>query len=157
MGGFLFCCDECPMCDGIERRIKLSEEGYDLQLEYCWCDKVGGSFLLYGQCPDSVQYKKAAVMAGKRKTGSEYRREMKSKSFYRRREICGRSCNPSVGMVKSDYIDGEWVDGSYIKYSSRSSRQRCYKKHSNKRVRKMDVPMRGNGYRKQFDYKWILY
>lgn len=42
--GKYFACDECPICEDIERRILFTEK-YNLepQLEYCYCDKVGRS------------------------------------------------------------------------------------------------------------------
>jgi hypothetical protein len=115
LGNVYFCCDECPICEDLEYRLKLAEDGYGLQLEYCWCDKVCGKMYAYGYCPDSVSQKRKKSKIGKRRTGSAYRREMKKRKFERAKAIGDMTCNPAVGWVKSDFIDGEWVDGTYIK------------------------------------------
>ena len=48
--------------------------------------------------------------------------------------------------------------GKYIKYPKNSNRQRWCKKASSARVRKyMDLPSKGNSYRRVFDYWWTLY
>lgn len=157
LGNVCFCCDECSLCDGVEHRLNLADDGYGLQLEYCWCDKVGGKFYAYGYCPDSIIQKRKNSKNGKRKTGSAYRRYMKKLKFERAKAIGDTTCNPAVGWCKTDFIDGEWVDGTYMQYPKNSKRQKRYKKQSNKRIRKMDVPMRGNGYRRPFDYWWLIY
>ena len=58
-----------------------------------------------------------------------------------------------------DYVNGQHVPiGTYIKYPKNSSRQRWCKKASSARVRKyMDLPSKGNSYRRVFDYWWTLY
>lgn len=34
--GRKFTCDECPICEGIEHRLRAAREGgYEPQLEYC--------------------------------------------------------------------------------------------------------------------------
>lgn len=44
--GRKFTCDECPICEGIEHRVRVAREGgYEPQLEYCGCDKVQTEFL----------------------------------------------------------------------------------------------------------------
>lgn len=52
--GRKFTCDECPICEGIEHRLRVAREGgYEPQLEYCGCDKVQTEFfisLVYDQC-----------------------------------------------------------------------------------------------------------
>ena len=135
LGNVYFCCDECPICEDLEYRLKLAEDGYGLQLEYCWCDKVGGKMYAFGYCPDAISQKLKSSKNGERKTGSAYRRYMKKLKFERAKAI----------------------GDTTMKYPKNSKRQRCYKRQSNKRIRKMDVPMRGNGYRKPFDYWWLLY
>lgn len=127
-GSVWFLCDECPLCEDLEYRLELADKGYDLQLEYCWCDKVGGKFYAYGYCPDSVSQKCKKSKIGKRKTGTAYRRYMKKLKFDREKAIGDTTCNPAVGWVKSDFIDGEWVDGTYIQYPKNSKRQKCYKR-----------------------------
>ncbi len=57
------------------------------------------------------------------------------------------------------YVDGKWMPtGKYIKYPKNSSCQNWCKKASSARVRKyMDLPHKGNSYRRVFDYWWTLY
>lgn len=54
--GRRFTCDECPICEGIEHRLRAAREGgYEPQLEYCGCDKVQTEFFISGY-PD-IDYK----------------------------------------------------------------------------------------------------
>lgn len=61
------------------------------------------------------------------------------------------------------YVDWDWVDGvlqktgQYIKYPKNNNRQKFLKRYSNKVVRKYTNNLRGNQYRKCFDYWWTLY
>lgn len=48
--GRKFTCDECPICEGIEHRVRVAREGgYEPQLEYCGCDKVQTEFFIRGK------------------------------------------------------------------------------------------------------------
>ena len=52
--GRKFTCDECPICEGIEHRLRVAREGgYEPQLEYCGCDKVQTEFFTSGYCSDA--------------------------------------------------------------------------------------------------------
>lgn len=53
--GRKFTCDECPICEGIEHRLRVAREGgYEPQLEYCGCDKVQTEFFISGYCSDEM-------------------------------------------------------------------------------------------------------
>lgn len=54
--GRRFTCDECPICEGIEHRLRAAREGgYEPQLEYCGCDKVQTEFFISGYCSDAFE------------------------------------------------------------------------------------------------------
>ena len=54
--GRKFTCDECPICEGIEHRLRVAREGgYEPQLEYCGCDKVQTEFFISGYCSDALE------------------------------------------------------------------------------------------------------
>lgn len=45
VGNYYFACDECPISEGVEHRLRAAKEGgYDPQFEYCGCDKVQTEF-----------------------------------------------------------------------------------------------------------------
>ena len=94
----------------------------------------------------------------KRRTGRAYRRMMNERKFKRLHRIV-TSYVPHAGYISWSYVDGQHVPtGTYIKYPKNSNRQRLCKKASNARVRRyMDLPCKGNSYRRVFDYWWTLY
>ena len=66
--------------------------------------------------------------------------------------------NYHMGYVDWNYVDGIWQKTSqYIKYPKNSHRQKFWKRHSNKVVRKYTNDLSRNRYRKCFDYWWTLY
>ena len=86
-----------------------------------------------------------------------YRRKMKKKKDKQLRIIGELSrYNRFIGRANLTFFNGEWVEGNHIQYPKNSNKQRFYKKHSNRIVRKIDVPCKGNGYRRYFDYKWEM-
>ena len=82
--------------------------------------------------------------------------ERKFKLLFR---IVTHGYRPYAGYVDWSYVDGQWMPtGKYIKYPKNSNCQRWCKKASSARVRKyMDLPNKGNSYRRVFDYWWTLY
>ena len=47
VGNYYFACDECPISEGVEHRLRAAKEGgYDPQFEYCGCDKVQTEFFI---------------------------------------------------------------------------------------------------------------
>lgn len=95
----------------------------------------------------------------KRRTGRAYRRMMNERKFKRLYRIVTSSYVPHAGYISWSYVDGQHAPTSiYIKYPKNSSRQRRCKKASSARVRKyMDLPCKGNSYRRVFDYWGTLY
>lgn len=95
----------------------------------------------------------------KRQTGRAYRRMMNERKFKRLYRIVTCCYVPHAGYTSWSYVDGQHVPtGTYIKYPKNSNRQRWCKKASSARVRRyMDLPGKGNSYRRVFDYWWTLY
>lgn len=157
LGNCYFCCDECPIIEGLEHRLRIAEEYGELQLEYCGCDKTEYEFFLGGFCSDAILKKIADKKSGRRKTGSRYRREMKRRKFERYKELGWFSRGAGMGYVDWEYVNGRLLPvGRYFRYPKDSHRQRFYKRHSNKRVRKTAVPLNGSGYKRCFDYRWEI-
>ena len=161
LGRMYFCCDECPICEGLEHRLELAKEFGEFQYDYCGCDKTVESKILYngGGCSDWLRAKETPTHYGKRKTGSSYRRTMNRQKFEKKKKKA--SYNRHGCWVDWGEVDGVWIPvGKYIKYPHDSEMRRYFKKYSNKRVRRAkytDIPVKGNSYRRQFDYWWALY
>ena len=65
--------------------------------------------------------------------------------------------NPARGYVDWALADGQWKPvGNHIKYPKNSNKQRFYKRYTKRIVRRNELPRKGNGYRKCFDYWWAL-
>ena len=161
LGNVYFCCDECPICEGLKHRLALAEEFGEFQYDYCGCDKTVESKILYngGGCSDWMRPKEAPAHHGTRKTGKAYRRKMGKQKFNTKKEI-GKYSFYAPG-VDWDVVNGKWMPvGKYIKYPHDSEMRSYFKRYSNKKVRRAnddEIPMKGNGYRRQFDYWWTLY
>jgi len=95
----------------------------------------------------------------KRRTGRAYRRMMNERKYKHLFKIVTHGYRPHAGYVDWSYVDGKWMPtGKYIKYPKNSNCQNWCKKASSARVRKyMDLPHKGNSYRRVFDYWWTLY
>lgn len=90
-----------------------------------------------------------------------YRRNIKQQKTEKRKKlILSRNYYyPFGGYIDMDTIDGKLqIVGTHIKYPQNSNQQKYYKRLSNRIVRRNnDIPAKGNGYRKCFDYWWTLY
>ena len=65
--------------------------------------------------------------------------------------------NPARGYVDWGMETGQWKPvGNHIKYPKNSNKQRFYKRYTKRIVRRNELPRKGNGYRKCFDYWWAL-
>lgn len=161
LGNVFFCCDECPICEGLKHRLALAEEYGEFQYDYCGCDKTVESKMLYngGGCSDWMKPKDIPAHHGKRKTGKAYRRKMAKQKFKNKKEIGTYSFYGP--WVDWDEVDGKWMPvGKYIKYPNDSEARSYFKKYSNRKVRRTkydDIQTKGNSYRRQFDYWWTLY
>lgn len=92
-----------------------------------------------------------------RQTGIAYRRRMKRQKRNRLMKIINRGGYPAAGYIDYDFIDGKAVQtGKYIKYPKNSNQQKFFKRYSNSVVRRKELPIKGNGYRKCFDYRWSV-
>ena len=129
-------CSKCHLCGPTEE-------------EYI-CEKVGETFLFADPCEENhsvISQKNFQKTA--RHNNRSYRRHMKFQKDKRRKRIVSETgYNPSAGWLS---------EKGYLMYPKNSNRQRFYKHYSCKRVRKEDLPHKGNGYRKVFGYKWEIY
>lgn len=145
-----FCCDDCPICEDVDTRLKIAEElGCEPQLEYCGCDKIDLPFYIGGYCGDAFRNKDDPDRVGRRRTGSAYRRKMRVKKLERIRRF-----------VDGDYAMEIYIaDDTNIVYRPKNSKmKKYYKNYSNRLIRSGKVGSSGKGgYRRCFDYKWEVY
>lgn len=153
-------CDECPIGkDSIERRRERLKDCGDWQPEYCCCDKiVEDHFWIGGYCGDALSKRPTYSRIGKRRSGRAYRRNKKQQKNERLLNILSTGYMPHAGYVEYDFIDDIWTRvGNHIKYPRNSNRQKWMKRYTSKIVRKTNLPIKGNAYRKCFDYWWTMY
>lgn len=130
-----FICDERLYCDNCDN-VEMKDEK--------------------GDCRD-LQTDGKKRSANPRKTGLAYRRFMRRQKRNRVMKIINRGGYPAAGYVDYDFIDGKAVQtGKYIKYPKNSNQQKFFKRYSNSVVRRKELPIKGNGYRKCFDYRWSV-
>ena len=95
----------------------------------------------------------------KRHTGKAYRRHMRIKKNDELMRFVTRHYVPHAGYIDWGF-DGSTLlhSGKYIKYPKNSNRQRWMKRETGKKYRRqLDLPRKGNSYRRLFDYWWTLY
>ena len=95
----------------------------------------------------------------KRRTGQAYRRRMHIKKNDDLLIIVTRQYAPHAGYVDWGF-DGRTLlhSGKYIKYKKNSNCQRWMKRETSRKFRRrLDLPRKGNAYRRLFDYWWTLY
>lgn len=150
-----FACDECPICENFERRVELAKElGCEPQLNYCGCDKIQYEFWLGGYCSDAYEQPDQKKECGPRNTGRAYRRE---RAAYKNNERLNRMARARKKHKGSSVDEGAQQTNTHAVFSSRSSKQQRYKRHSNKKVRKYNGDIGcGNHYRRIFDYRWMI-
>ena len=146
-----FACDECGICEQLERRLQVAHElGEDLQFDHCSCGKIDAEFFAGGYCEDAFAEKAPKRSKGKRKTGRAFRRKMRRKTIKKYRD--GNT------WIYGPYLRGHWegdefVLSSCVKHPQNSSNKAFFKRVSNKKVRRgKDLPLRGAGYQRVFDY-----
>ena len=89
----------------------------------------------------------------------EYRRGQSTKRLIRLYKIVTSSYVPHAGYVDWSF-EGEHPvpSGKYIKYPKNSNCQHWIKRQTSKRMRQYKgMPVKGNHYRRLFDYWWTLY
>ncbi len=159
-GAQCFACDECPIVEQLEQRLSIAAkypEYGGLQFDHCGCDKVDNEFWNGGYCEDAWTPMPAHHNAGQRMTGRAYRRKMHQKTIkkYRDRDNWGGWRN--APCICGRWSDGEYVPGTYIRYPKSSANKVFFKRVSNKKVRRtMEIPPKGNMYRRIFDYWWTI-
>ena len=124
--GRKFTCDECPICEGIEHRVRVAREGgYEPQLEYCGCDKVQTEFFISGYCSDAFEADKPqGKLCEPRKTGRAYRRKMRKQKKEKLMRIMTYGYKSGIGYTDWGWKDGVYQPvGSYIQYPKNSNRQ----------------------------------
>lgn len=156
-----FACDECPICEGVEYRLRIAEElGCEPQLEYCGCDKVQTEFFISGYCGDAFREDPCSAKPCKpRKTGRAYRRQMQKKKKDRLMKIMTYGYNPAAGYTDWGWVNGIYKPvGNYIQYPKNSNMQVYWKNQSNRSVRRYKGRIsNGNSYRKHFEYVWMIF
>lgn len=157
VGSVSFACDECGICQELEWRSRVAQElGEPIQFDHCACEKVGDEFWAAGYCGDAFAEKPMVNSGGRRKTGRAFRRKMRRKTIkkYRIRDGQGWSFGPHInGHWEGD----EYILGNYVEYPRSSKNKVFFKRVSNKAVRRSkSLPLKGNGYRKVFDYWWAI-
>ena len=100
-----------------------------------------------------MKYSGKAQRHSEQKAKSARRRDECRKKEARRMEII-RSYGyaPGVGWIKVGRGGAQ-----YVAYSGRSNMQRFLKRQASKKARRSELPARGNGYRRVFDYQWQLW
>lgn len=158
------------------------EDAADEFEQFVWCDKVGGKTCCFGKCGDyslidnTSNFTKYTYM-----TETDYKKRKRRKRFqYNKRyeshlKFRVDHCNYYPSMVIPRNRDGnnlwlsktfpEWSDDekdiAYYKKCYRGNhngnRYQFYKKYANKVVRRYKGEIhKGNGYKKCFDYWWIV-
>ena len=108
-----------------------------------------------------IEQERIAILppSPKRHTGKAYRRQMRVKKNDELMRIVTRHYVPHAGYIDWGF-DGSTLlhSGKYIKYPKNSNRQKWMKRETSKKYRRqLDLPRKGNAYRRLFDYWWTLY
>lgn len=91
--------------------------------------------------------------------GKAYRRRMQTKKDIRLRKIIAeRRYTPYAGYIHYSWVDGVWQPiGDYIRYPKNSNIQKYLKRQSKRKVRRSELALQGNSYRKCMEYRWEFY
>ena len=89
--------------------------------------------------------------------GRAYRLETHRKKLKRTLRMAVYMAYPRSIYVERDLVNGKWVLGKYAQYRKSSKVQTYHKRRFEKAVRRaQDLPPRGNGYRRLYDYWWSI-
>lgn len=100
-----------------------------------------------------MKYSGKAQRHSEQKAKSARRRDECRKKEARRMEIIRNySYAPGIGWIKNGCGGAQ-----YVAYSGRSNTQRFLKRQASKKARRSELPAKGNGYRRVFDYQWQLW
>ena len=91
--------------------------------------------------------------------GRAYRRHMEAKKDIRLRKILTECRYTShAGYIQYGWVDGEFKPvKEYIQYPKNSNMQKYLKRKSRRTVRRSEVTLQGNSYRKCMEYRWEFY
>lgn len=158
VGNVSFACDECGICEQLEWRSQVAQElGETLQFDHCSCAKVGDEFWAGGYCGDAFIKNPPKRDGGNRRTGRAYRRRMHRKNIQKYRNRDSRGWSIFGPHIHGHWDGDEYILGTYVEYPKSSKNKVFYKRVSNKKARRSkDIPPKGNGYRKVFDYWWTI-
>ena len=156
VNGACFYCDECPICEGIEHRLRWAkEDGCEPQVESCYCDKVGTTFWFSGYCEDAWSDASPKHKQGRRRSGAAYRREKDILKKERLMRISGMKWTRHHAAY--ELVDGDWVTKPYLRHPHHSKSRRFDKNYSNRIIRRGGNTGSGKGgYKKAFEYWWTL-
>jgi hypothetical protein len=99
------------------------------------------------------------VVVGGNMRGKAYRRSMKEKKDIRLRKIITEcKYTPSAGYIKYDWVAGACKPvKEYVQYPKNSNMQKYLKRKSRRAVRRSNLALQGNNYRKVIEYRWEFY
>lgn len=102
--------------------------------------------------------------AAEERQAQAYRKRMRRIARVRKNDDLLRIINYGGYAPHRGYVDwgfhGETLlhSGKYIKYPKNSNCQKWMKRETSRRIRNCkEVPLKGNFYRRTFDYWWTLY
>jgi hypothetical protein len=91
--------------------------------------------------------------------GRAYRRSMQKQKDIRLRKIIAECrYTPHAGYIRYGIV-GEVFQpmGDYIRYPKNSNMQKYLKRQSKRKVRRSELVLQGNNYRKVMEYRWEFY
>lgn len=147
-------CKHCPYSFG----------EYSSDINYWYCEKVGGNHVCFGYCDDNLKQNSKRNNIIKSNTQKKYIRSQRRYNTMlkqkRLKAIVKQNNNykPSRGYFKCEYdeILHKWIYQDYIIYPKNSNKQRFYKKQASHRVRHSKDILNHGGYKKQYEYNWNI-
>lgn len=99
------------------------------------------------------------IVVGGNMRGKAYRRSMKEKKDIRLRKIITEcKYTPNAGYIQYDWVAGAWKPvKEYVQYPKNSNMQKYLKRKSRRAVRRSNLALQGNNYRKVIEYRWEFY
>ena len=84
---------------------------------------------------------------------------MKKKKDSRLRKILTEcKYTPSAGYIQYDWVDGVCKPvKEYVQYPKNSNMQKYLKRKSRRAIRRSNLALQGNNYRKVSEYRWEFY
>jgi hypothetical protein len=99
------------------------------------------------------------VVVGGNMRGKAYRRSMKEKKDIRLRKIITEcKYTPNAGYIQYGWVGSMWKPvKEYVQYPKNSNMQKYLKRKSRRAVRRSNLALQGNNYRKVIEYRWEFY